>query len=82
MKTAISIPDQVFAQAEQIARRNGISRSELFTKAVLHYIEHQAAAEDEKIARINALVDELGEGAFVCSDASRAQLHSLQDEGW
>jgi len=38
MKTAISIPDQVFEAAEQLARRLGISRSELYAKAVFEYI--------------------------------------------
>ncbi len=34
MKTAISIPDEVFRQAEQAAKRLGVSRSEFFTRAV------------------------------------------------
>ena len=39
MKTAISIPDSIFAKAEVCARRLGMSRSELFTKAVAAFIE-------------------------------------------
>ena len=39
MKTAISIPDYVFASADQLARRLGISRSELYTKAVVQLLE-------------------------------------------
>jgi hypothetical protein len=38
MKTAISIPDDVFAQAERVAKRLGLSRSELFTKAVQAFL--------------------------------------------
>lgn len=38
VKTAISIPDDVFAQAEWVAKRLGLSRSELFTKAVQAYL--------------------------------------------
>lgn len=38
MKTAISIPDDVFAQAERVAKRLGLSRSELFTKAVQAFV--------------------------------------------
>lgn len=34
MKTAISVPDDVFRKAERLAKRLGISRSELFTRAV------------------------------------------------
>ncbi|EIJ36932.1 hypothetical protein Thini_4454 [Thiothrix nivea DSM 5205] len=37
MKTAISIPDPVFQAAELFARHFGISRSELYTKAVEEY---------------------------------------------
>jgi hypothetical protein len=38
MKTAISIPDDVFEQAEQAAKRLGLSRSELFTRAVKAFL--------------------------------------------
>lgn len=34
MKTAISIPDKVFRSADALARRLGISRSELYTTAI------------------------------------------------
>ena len=39
MKTAISIPNPLFEAAEQLASRLGISRSELFAKAVAAYID-------------------------------------------
>lgn len=39
MKTAISIPDPVFQSAEQLAERLGVSRSELYTKALAAMIE-------------------------------------------
>ena len=43
MKTAISVPDEVFRRAERYAKKLGLSRSELFTRAVQRYIaEHQA----------------------------------------
>jgi hypothetical protein len=35
LKTAISIPDQVFRRAEAAAKRLGLSRSELFTRAAI-----------------------------------------------
>lgn len=34
MKTAVSIPDRLFRAAEQLAARWGISRSELYAKAL------------------------------------------------
>jgi metal-responsive CopG/Arc/MetJ family transcriptional regulator len=39
MKTAISLPDQVFYAAEEAARYMGISRSKLYLNALLEYLE-------------------------------------------
>lgn len=39
MKTAISIPDPLFKAAEQYAQEQGLSRSELYAKAIQHYLE-------------------------------------------
>ncbi len=38
MKTAISIPDPVFEAAEELAKKLGVSRSELYTKAVESFV--------------------------------------------
>ena len=38
MKTAISIPDDVFEGAERLARRTKKSRSQLFSDAVKEYV--------------------------------------------
>ncbi len=42
MKTAISIPDNLFEAAEKVARRLGISRSELYQRAVARFLEQQS----------------------------------------
>lgn len=43
MKTAISIPDGLFKAAEQYANAQGLSRSELYARALQIYLEaHQA----------------------------------------
>ncbi|MEM7736015.1 MAG: ChpI protein [Deinococcota bacterium] len=39
MKTAISIPDPQFAAAEQLAKRLGLSRSELYQHALAEFID-------------------------------------------
>lgn len=39
MKTAISLPDSVFAEAEVLAQKLGLSRSELYTKALKAYLK-------------------------------------------
>jgi metal-responsive CopG/Arc/MetJ family transcriptional regulator len=39
MKTAISIPDKLFQAADELAKRAGMSRSELYSKAVDEYLQ-------------------------------------------
>jgi len=39
MKTAISIPDPIFRRAEAAAKRLGLSRSELFTRAAIEFLK-------------------------------------------
>ena len=41
MKTAISIPDAVFRSAERFAKLSKMSRSRLYAKAVVEYMEKQ-----------------------------------------
>jgi len=38
MKTAISIPDPLFDAAEDVADRLGVSRSQLYAKALAEYV--------------------------------------------
>src|SRR5262249_28397529 len=39
MKTAISIPDPLFQAAEQFAHEQGLSRSELYARAIQLYLQ-------------------------------------------
>jgi hypothetical protein len=43
MKTAISVPDEIFAQAAGKAGELGISRSEFFSRAARRYLDELAA---------------------------------------
>jgi len=53
MKTAISLPDQVFAQADRLARRLHKSRSELYREAVAEFIaRHEPDAITEAMDRV------------------------------
>jgi len=45
MKTAISMPDDVFVRAERLAKRTKKSRSQLFSDAVREYLARHAAEE-------------------------------------
>jgi len=40
MKTAISLPDTLYEDAEKTAKSMGIPRSQLFAKAVEEFINH------------------------------------------
>ena len=40
MKTAISVPDEVFARVDRFARRHKVSRSAVFTAAAQEYVQH------------------------------------------
>jgi metal-responsive CopG/Arc/MetJ family transcriptional regulator len=42
MKTAISVPDEIFEQAEGQAAELGISRSEFFARAARRYLDELA----------------------------------------
>jgi len=71
MKTAVSIPDEVFKGAEELARRTKKSRSQLFSDAVREYVARHAAedvtdAMDRVCAELGHSPDE-----FVSSAASR-----------
>ena len=56
MKTAISIPDVLFATAEQLAARLGMSRSELYVTALREYVA--AHHYDRVTERLNAIYDQ------------------------
>ena len=43
MKTAISVPDEIFEQATRQAAELGISRSEFFARAARRYLDELAA---------------------------------------
>ncbi len=53
MKTAISIPDDVYRQAELVARRRGVSRSALYTNAISEFIQrHRNEDVTEQLNRV------------------------------
>ena len=39
MKTAISLPDELFQAADRLAKRLGLSRSELYQRALAKYLD-------------------------------------------
>jgi metal-responsive CopG/Arc/MetJ family transcriptional regulator len=56
MKTAISLPDPVFEEAESLARQLGVSRSELYTNALKAYLRKYN--RDQILNRLNQVYAE------------------------
>jgi metal-responsive CopG/Arc/MetJ family transcriptional regulator len=78
MKTAISIPDNVYASAERLAGRLGKSRSQLYVEALRSYLlKHQkdgiTKRLDEVYASANSSVDK---------KLANLQHRSLPKEEW
>jgi hypothetical protein len=58
MKTAISVPDAVFRDAERLARRLKKSRSNLYTEAVAEYVaRHEPEAVTEALNQLAKKLD-------------------------
>jgi len=79
VKTAISIPDPLFHAADQMAKRLGVSRSELFQRAVQAFLkEHREAGVTEAL---NAVYGEEGSGRLD-PVLEQLQLASLPQDEW
>ena len=59
MKTAVSIPDEVFERVEQLARKARRSRSEVFSAALKEYVARHAP--DEVTEAMNRVCDEVAD---------------------
>jgi metal-responsive CopG/Arc/MetJ family transcriptional regulator len=58
MKTAISLPDDLFAEAEALATELGTSRSHLYASAVREYLaRHRPDAVTAALDRVYASAD-------------------------
>jgi metal-responsive CopG/Arc/MetJ family transcriptional regulator len=71
MKTAISIPDEIFERAERFARRTKKSRSQLFSDAVREYVARHAS--EDVTESMDRVCGELGNRTdqFVSTAANR-----------
>jgi metal-responsive CopG/Arc/MetJ family transcriptional regulator len=71
MRTAVSIPDDIYQSAERLARRTKRSRSRLYGDALREYLARHAP--DEVTEAMNRACAEAGEAKdpFVSSAAQR-----------
>ena len=56
MKTAISLPDELFEAADDLADKLGVSRSQLYARALTDYVAHHS--QSEVTERLNAVYDD------------------------
>ena len=77
MKTAISVPDEVFEKADRLAESLGKSRSELYSEAMAEYITRHDP--DTITERLNAVWDSITdpEDRFV-TETARAVLQQVE----
>jgi len=78
MKTAISIPDKIYRDAERLSRRLKKSRSQVYTEAVTEYVaRHDPDAVTEAMNRVCEAMDTYSDPAL-----SAAARRTLQDVEW
>ncbi len=78
MKTAVSMPDELFHQAEASARRLKVSRSEFYAKAIAAFLKNENG--DAITERLNDLYSR--HPAKVDSGLRHAQMKSLERDEW
>ncbi len=77
MKTAVSIPDDIFERAERLASQGRRSRSQVYAAALDEYLARHAG--DEVTDAMNRVCDEVGrnDDAFL-SAAGRRVLAGIE----
>ena len=78
MKTAISIPDPIFEAAEDLAKKMGISRSELYARAVEGFV--QTRRGEEVTAALNRVYAE--EPSELDPVLAKLQFNALRRDDW
>jgi Arc/MetJ-type ribon-helix-helix transcriptional regulator len=78
MKTAVSVPDDLFAQVDRLARRSRRSRSEVYSAALREYLARHEP--DEVTATLDKVVSELTRDADLFVD--EAARRTLRGTDW
>jgi len=78
VKTAVSVPDDLFHSAEEAARRLRVSRSQLYATAIAEFLDRRQTHAITK--RLNAVYSR--RHAKVDPALQRAQLKSLDKDSW
>ena len=82
MKTAVSLPDKLYEEAEKTAEEMGIPRSQLFARALEEFIERHR--RENITERLNSVYLETASDEFEgISDAGLGSLRDLtRNDSW
>jgi metal-responsive CopG/Arc/MetJ family transcriptional regulator len=78
MKTAVSLPDEIFRQAEAAAKKLRVSRSKLYATALSEYLERQRA--ESVTERLNQVYSKLESKLDLALE--NAMRQTLAKERW
>ena len=73
MKTAVSLPERLYKDAEKAAKSLGIPRSQLFAKALEEYISHH------KRDRVTEKLNEIYKNSTIETNIEEASLESIRE---
>jgi metal-responsive CopG/Arc/MetJ family transcriptional regulator len=80
MKTAISVPDEIFEEADRLARQRGMSRSELYARAVAEYVKGERFAGVRE--RLDSVYGSESNSSLLDPALGEMQAQSLPKEQW
>jgi metal-responsive CopG/Arc/MetJ family transcriptional regulator len=80
MKTAISLPDDLFEAVEKMVRRSRRHRSEVYVEALREYVARHSP--DEVTEAMNAVVDRLEESPEEQGFTDAAARRTLANSEW
>ncbi len=78
MKTAISIPDNIFHAAERYAKNHGVSRSKLYSQALAQFLKRNS--EEEITRKLNEIYSH--QPSVLNEAVAKLQFCSLEKEEW
>lgn len=78
MKTAISLPNDLFATADAFAARQKLSRSELIARALREYLERHD--QDRVTAQLDAVCADVD--TRLSPEFARASLQVIERDEW
>lgn len=80
MKTAISIPDNLFTEAEITANQLGLARSQLYVRAIKEFIEHHN--KDTITEKLNRLYSTEAAGNELLDGGIESMREATKNDTW